>query len=253
MNAIKILTLGITGGHLAFAPKSPVARYFRQLTRMCAALSLSSDITFLVLGGAFKRKEAISARLGDVLSMLYLSSSVVRYFHQQKTPNDDLPYVEWILQFTLYETQTALMDFFDNFPSKWLGSIMRRIIFPWGLSYKKPRDKLTEAIAKHMLKPSALRDRLTKLCYLGDKPTDPCRRMEIAFANALAAEPIMKKINTGIQQDVIKRNPDLLQLIQTALQHKLIDADEAALLKNNWHTTMDAIQVDDFAPEFFTH
>ena len=47
---------------------------------MSSALALVSDISMAVLGGELKRKERLSARLGDVLSYLYLSSTVLKYY-----------------------------------------------------------------------------------------------------------------------------------------------------------------------------
>jgi acyl-CoA dehydrogenase len=43
-------------------------RYYQQLTRFSAAFAFISDISMLVLGGSVKRREKLSARLGDILS-----------------------------------------------------------------------------------------------------------------------------------------------------------------------------------------
>ena len=49
----------------------------------------------LTLGGELKRSELISARLGDVLSYLYLASMVLKHYQDQGSPAEDLPLVEW--------------------------------------------------------------------------------------------------------------------------------------------------------------
>jgi acyl-CoA dehydrogenase len=49
-------------------------RFYRQLGRYSAAFALTSDIALLTLGGELKRKEMLSARLGDILSELYFLS-----------------------------------------------------------------------------------------------------------------------------------------------------------------------------------
>ena len=42
-------------------------RYYQQLTRFSAALAFLADVSMGTLGGALKRKEKLSARLGDIL------------------------------------------------------------------------------------------------------------------------------------------------------------------------------------------
>ena len=61
-------------------------RYYSQLTRFSAAFAFLADISLLVLGGALKRKERLSARLGDILSMLYLCSAVLKRFKDDGAP-----------------------------------------------------------------------------------------------------------------------------------------------------------------------
>ena len=43
-------------------------RYYRQLTRLSSAFAFTADVAMFVLGGALKRRERLSARLGDILS-----------------------------------------------------------------------------------------------------------------------------------------------------------------------------------------
>jgi acyl-CoA dehydrogenase len=45
----------------------------------------------VTLGGALKRKERLSARLGDALSQLYLASAVLKHFQDQGSPAADQP------------------------------------------------------------------------------------------------------------------------------------------------------------------
>src|SRR3970040_474182 len=82
-NAIRTLAYGLTRGAIAPAPgeASPDTRhYYRQVSRLSAAFAFLADISMLAMGGALKRKEKISGRLGGVLSMVYLvSGTLTRY------------------------------------------------------------------------------------------------------------------------------------------------------------------------------
>ena len=53
-------------------------RYYQQLTRFSAALAFLADVSMGTLGGALKRKEKLSARLGDILSLMYLCSATLQ-------------------------------------------------------------------------------------------------------------------------------------------------------------------------------
>ncbi|MGH7001397.1 MAG: acyl-CoA dehydrogenase, partial [Stellaceae bacterium] len=59
-----------------FAPGP--GKHYRQLSRYAATLAFLADMALLILGGALKRKEMLSARLGDMLSELYLLSAVLK-------------------------------------------------------------------------------------------------------------------------------------------------------------------------------
>src|SRR5690606_10045216 len=77
VNGFRAWWHGWTGGTLAKAPAhAALAPHWRQLSRLSAAFALTADMALLTLGGALKRKEMLSARLGDILSELYLLGAV---------------------------------------------------------------------------------------------------------------------------------------------------------------------------------
>src|SRR5690606_31139562 len=80
-NAASTLLLGLSMGHLDQAPGTAVTRpHYRALNRLAAAFALLADCSMLMLGGELKRRERLSARLGDVLSYLYLGSAALKRF-----------------------------------------------------------------------------------------------------------------------------------------------------------------------------
>ena len=66
--------------------RSPTRRYYQQLNWMSAAFALCADAAMMTLGGSLKRRERLSARLGDVLSELYLASAVLKRFEDEGRP-----------------------------------------------------------------------------------------------------------------------------------------------------------------------
>src|SRR5206468_751611 len=99
-NAARSLVLGVSRAAFAPAPRGAapeVRTYYRRLTRYSAALALTADVSMLALGGSLKRREKLSARLGDVLSLLYLASATLKRYEDDGRPQEDLPTLRWCL------------------------------------------------------------------------------------------------------------------------------------------------------------
>ena len=108
----------------------PTARFFQHVNRYSAAFALLADVAMLVVGGGLKRKEMLSARLGDVFSCIYLASMVLKHFDNQGRQSGDLPLVEWACRTLLYQAQEQLHGFLRNFPNRWVAALLRVCIFP---------------------------------------------------------------------------------------------------------------------------
>ncbi len=246
-NFIRTLSLGLTSGRIVPKPvNGPTARYYQQLTRMSSALALVSDVSMAVLGGELKRKERLSARLGDVLSYLYLSSAVLKYYEDSGCKESDLPYVEWNLTNNLYYMQQAFNEFFDNFKPVWLGKVLKRVVFPYGSWHKPASDKLDHKVVKPMFNHNELRDRLTKGVFIGNE-NDPAGRIENAFAKVLATMPIAAKIKAATKEGKLSADRDIEETIKTALAAGLLSQREANEYLESERLRLDAMQVDEYS------
>tara|TARA_R110000868_G_scaffold84822_6_gene238966 strand:- start:38872 stop:41277 length:2406 start_codon:yes stop_codon:yes gene_type:complete len=245
-NIVRLATYSLTNGHFTVVPHSPLAYYYRQLSRMSTALAVVSDFAMLTLGGALKRKESLSARLGDVLSALYLASTVLKYHADHNSSKDDLPMVKWALETCLANIQIAFDDFFRNFPSRGMAKLLKFLTFPYGRSYQGPSDKLTEQVAQFMMQPSQARDRLTHLCYIGsvDKPVG---RLENAFNLLIKVEPLERKLKKAVKDNIITFTKNKEQLIAEAVTAHVLTPTEGELVKSFEAIELDAMQVDNFA------
>jgi acyl-CoA dehydrogenase len=244
-NAARSLFLGLTGALFMPAPVGGrTARYYRQLSRMSAAFTFTADVGLLMLGGEMKRKEKLSARYGDILSYLYLASAVLKQYEDQGRPETDLPLVEWGCRDSLYAMQQALEGLLRNFPSRPMGWLMRFLVLPLGRPYAPPDDRLGHRVASLLLHPSDARDRLTRNAFTSQDPRDPVGRMEHALKQTLAAEPVEEKLQTGLKQRLTPAN--YLSLVDQAAKSNILDAREAALLRDTHSVVRDAIDVDEF-------
>ena len=245
-NFSKTLLMGLTGGRLnKVFLGSELDNYLKQLTRMSTALAFVADVTLLILGGKVKRKENLSARLGDVLSYLYLASAVIKYYYDQDKPDSDKYFMAWTLQYCLYHCGLAFDNFFNNFPLRLFGIVLKKIVFPWGQSYKLPSDKLEHSIAEMMMQPNALRKRLTQLVYVGDGKS-PIGRIEQAFEAILKVDAIQTKLNDAVKKGQIAHDAEFEKQVEEALKNAIINSEEAKNLMEALQLRTDALQVDEF-------
>lgn len=243
------LFMGLTGARFNASPMSgPTARYYQQLTRMSRALALTADMAMLVMGGDLKRREMLSARLGDVLSHLYMASAVLKRYEDDGRQSGDLPFVEYALEHHLYEIGQAFKGFFANFPSRIVAWTLRLAIFPLGIHFNKPSDANLQAVAKSMMEPGVTRDRHTFLCYWKNDAKDMTGHMELAFVAMREHADVYKRIRKAVKLGDIAEDLSGDELVKAARKADVITADEAKSLKKTEQLRMAAIGVDQFAP-----
>lgn len=242
-NLLKAFLFAFGFGH--FFIKTPIKKlsyYYRQVSRLSAALGLITDFTLIILGKNLKRKERISARLGDVLSYLYIASSVIRYIQEYPLSKEDDAYAQWGLAYCLYHSQYAFERFFNNFPKPFLAKLLKFIVFPLGRSYQLPTDMQDRQLVSVMTKTGKFRDRITENCYLGKKIEDPTGRMEIAFNAFEKIQPILEKL----KEYGLKQNLDVEQQLKSALANKILTSAEIEQFLQAKKFQQDAMQVDAF-------
>ncbi|MBL1377050.1 acyl-CoA dehydrogenase [Zobellella iuensis] len=240
---------GLTGGRFNGAPVSgETAGYYKQLARMSKALALCADMSMLIMGGDLKRKEMISARLGDVLSHLYLASATLKFYEDNGRCADELPFVHYALGRNLYLIGEALDGFFQNFPSRPVAVALKTLIFPLGNRYGKPLDKHAQAICKLLMTPGGVRDRLTQLCYVPKDSEPGLGEVEAAFLAMVSVQGIEKKLLEAQQAGRLARKLPFEQMLAQARAQEIISDTEAQRLLKAEELRRRAIAVDSFAP-----
>ena len=247
-NTFRSIWFSLTGGRLSSAPfKDETAKYYRSMQGYSANLALLTDVSMGVLGGSLKRRERLSARLGDILSYLYLGSAVMKRFDEQGRNHDDLPFVHWAMQDCLSKLETALDDFLSNFPSKAVSLPLRALVLPFGKRYSAPSDKLEHKIADVLQKPNATRDRLGYGQYLNQVDGNLLGDLEKTLLNVVKVEPIFDKICKVLGEKLPMTNLD--SLAERALKEGIIEKDEAELMLETEAGRLRTINVDDFDPQ----
>lgn len=249
----RALTLGLTGARLAGSPVAgPAARYYRDLTRMSAALAFTSDVTMGMLGGDLKRKERLSARLGDVLSNLYFASATLKYFKDEGERAEDVAHMQWVVEDCLAKINTAFDDFYRNFPNRFVAAVLRGVAFPLGRSYAGPSDELGSVLAEAMMEVGEFRDRMSSDMYISKAPEDAVGRMEVAMDMLAKVEPLYAKFDKAVSKGKVEGLDTETQL-ENCVEAGILSRDEAKQVAEYDKLRFEAILTDAFDNEYLTH
>lgn len=244
-NGSRTLWYGLSGGFTAPSYNSKFKRYYRYISHMSTAYSYVNDVSTTVLGAGIKRKERLSARLGDIMSYLYMASAVLKYYKDAGEPSSDDIFVDWSIQHCLYEAQQAMLDLFRNFPNRIFGTKMKIFVFPYGKKFRRPSDKLESQICKALVSNCETRQAMKANCFVPDNDKDPAGRVENAFLESLESSHIKKKIITAIKsKDLPKTN--WTNCIDEAVEKEIIDKKEAKIVTEMLKKINNIIQTDEF-------
>ncbi|RLK46813.1 hypothetical protein DFR31_2520 [Alkalispirillum mobile] len=247
---VRAFVLGLSGARLGGSPTGgPTARYYRELSRMSAALAFVADVAMGVLGGDLKRKERLSARLGDVLSHLYLASAVLKFHEDAGSPEAELPFVRWALDDSLNTIYEAFDGFLRNFPSRLLAGFMRRVIFPLGRPYHAAADRDGQRVAEALMEPAGVRERLTAIGYWAEEDrNDPMGRMEVALRTLVAVEPLYNRFQKWVAKGEVQ-GFSFAERLTHAREQGLVTEAEAEQLQAWEDLRYDCVITDAFPPE----
>lgn len=248
-NGARAFIHGLTRSAFAPTPSSgnyQLRRWYREVNRLSAAFALVADTAMLTMQASLKRREMISGRLGDLLSMLYLASMVLKHHEDEQCPDEDLPLVEWSCRYLLHQYQESMHEILENLPNRPAAILLRLLVFPTGRHFEKPSDRLDTVVAALITRASAARKRLIAGIYITPADNNPLGRLNALLKDADEMEPLERKLRDAVKAG---RIPSLLglELINAGEKAGAIDAAEANRLRDYDARIMDVIHVDEFA------
>ena len=253
-NAASSLLLSLGFGRFSQVPGNDISRpYFRALNRLAASFALLADTSMMILGGELKRRERLSARLGDVLSYLYLASSALKRYHDLGYPQHSQPMLRWAMEESLSKAEQALEELLANFPNKLLGCALRVLVLPLGRRHKGPSDELDAEIAAIIGRNSGdpALEELLEGCYRPQAENDPVGALQHAMNLLHDAQPLQKKLHKAVKADQLQSLPGQ-SLIDAAQAAGVLSTEEAQSLQQAETARRVVIDVDDFAKEELT-
>ncbi|MDX1588095.1 MAG: acyl-CoA dehydrogenase [Oleiphilaceae bacterium] len=254
-NVMRSALLGLTGGLLQPVPgEGRIQRHYRQLSRFSAVFAVMTDVSLLTLGGGLKARQRFTGRMADCLVHLYYASATIKQWHEEDYPEYSRDIVEWALQRSLYDLQVAMDQAIRNYPVKALRVPLRAMAFPLGRRLTPPDDELGGRVAKSIVEPGPMRERIIRGVYINEDPEDSVGRIMNALRLARETRPARDRINQAIR----KADPDELQdiemllghqreeLLDWAIERELISQDERTSVSEAMAAMYDVIRVDAF-------
>jgi acyl-CoA dehydrogenase len=225
-----------------------MTRWYRQLARYSQSFALVGDWTVAFLGGDLKRKQRLSGRMADILSDLYLLSAALKRYEDDGRIEEDKPVVNAVARDLIYSIEQSFAAVFANFPNFFLRNLMRVLVFPLGRHARPASDRETYRLVRAVLRPGALRDRLTTGVYVSMDPKDVTGVLEDALLKVTKAEDVEAKFVRAIKKGQLERRLDR-DAITDAVDFGVLTEAEASILRLADQATDRAIRVDDFDPD----
>lgn len=234
----------VTRGRTHPVPVGPGRVHYRQINRLSAAFALASQWTLLCFRGHLKRHEAVSGRLADAFSHLYLAACALKRFEEDGARELDLPLLNWSCGYCLARTEAAIDGLIVNLPDRAVPRLLRLLVFPFGRRSRQPDDASTIELAHAVTAPGALRDGLTDGIYWPTRCTEALAVLERAFQAGIAAAEPERKLRQAVRDRVLADDDPLL-----AVRNGILTEQEAKRIEQARLARLEALQVDDFAPD----
>ena len=256
-NVARAAAFSVTGGLLISAPPKVAPQlkpYYRKAVRLSTLLALASDVSMATVGGALKRKGALTGRLGDILAQLFILSSVLKRFEDDGRPKEDLPLVHWAARDALHRADLAWRGVLTNHPNRVAAGLLRLVGAPFGLGIEAPDDACAAKVAALIQTHGPARDRLCDGAWRTNMEVDPIAATLAAFDLYPQVEKIEARLRPAIRSGAISRMPQNLTLAadwaeEVVAKGLMTEAEAEQVSQFAAHAHL-AIQVDDFPPDF---
>ncbi|XBQ15128.1 MAG: acyl-CoA dehydrogenase [Oceanicaulis sp.] len=182
----------LTGGRFASAPDGAGDQdwYYKQLSRCSAQLAISTELALATMGGALKKKESLSARLGDMMAEIYLLSGALKRFEHEGCPKEDRVVLDYVFEDGLYRFQERLQAVRRHFPNPVWRGVLSFLTGPLGLHRQPPHDSLMHAVAETIQEPGDTRERIGRNVYTGE---GTMALIEEALPRVIKRDRLLKK------------------------------------------------------------
>ena len=220
-------------------------RGYQRINQLSAALACCADVALGVLGGNLKRRELLSARLGDVHSELFIACSILKFHDSQPPSEAATEHASYALQRALHAAQEALLAFLANFPVRSLALLLRVVCLPLGRFASAPDDGQVRALGELIMQPNPVRTALAEYVYVSDDPQDAVGRLESTYRLLLEVDEAWQAFSRARSKGELAA-ATLDEALQEAVEKGIIRAEDAGPLAEYDARRYDCLLTDHF-------
>lgn len=152
------------------APFLSKSAYEHQISLASARFALLTEVVLLFYGGGLKKRERVSGNMADVLSEMYLTSTVLNFYNKDEKDNALL--TSWIAKRSLYNIEHCMTDVLANLPNQWAAYFVKSLLFPFGLRARLPTMAEDKELARMLQSDNKTRDMITEGIFVTEAVED---------------------------------------------------------------------------------
>ena len=245
---VRGLTRGLTVPVPDVAPETKT--YYRRLGWAAARYGLLTDLAMFAIGGKLKARGKLTGRYADALAWQLLGFSALRRFEAEGRRAEDLPLVQYALEYSLTQIQLAFEGIYANFDGA-LGSVLRVFALPLARINPVgtlPDDALSHHAALTIQSHNAQFERLTEYVFKPAEGSPGAGRLLRAFRLLTEVQPILAQVHAAQKAKSLPRG-SAEDLAGEAARKGVITLEEANQVAAAQAARLEAIEVDVFKPE----
>ncbi|WP_166257050.1 acyl-CoA dehydrogenase [Marinobacter salicampi] len=256
-NAARAFTQALGIGRTDVPFDSSSSRYAQGVARFSAAFGLCADAAMTTLGSELKMRELISARLGDILSNLYLASMVLKNWHETQPVQGEKELMEYSLGLLLFRAEQALDDFLHNLPNRAVAIVLRAVTMPLGRRWDKPHDNRTRALARAMSTDTPVRNKLLSPIWHSESESEfpnPVAQYNTLLKDYERAEVLYRKATKAYAKGELPMevlHPEAR--FEAARKAEIFTQEEYEFMEAYEAKVLEMLSVDDFPFDAFAH
>lgn len=247
-NLTRVKLYNLTRAKFSRTPKDATdfsRPWYQRINHMSAMLAITSDVALGILGGDLKRKEMLSARLGDVHSQLFIASSLLKYHSAHARTEAEDAHADYALSQAFYVAQEALLDFYKNFPIGFIGTGLRLTTFLFGRVFPKPNDDQVRALGDLIMTDNPVRKELSQYVHLGKDPTEAIGRIETAYQMLVELGDVWSKFSRAQGKGRLA-GETLKERLEDAVRQEIIASDDVERIEAYNERRYDCVLTDHF-------
>lgn len=226
--------------------------YYRRLSWAAARFGTLVDLAVVLVGARLKKEGRLNTRYADAFAWMMLGFFALRRFEAEGRKSEDLPLVQYALEYCLNQVQKSFEGIYANFKVPVIGHLMRTVglfllrINPLSLG---PCDRVSHLAAGTIQSLNEQFRRLSASAFIPAEDQPGLGRLLKAFRHSTEVADVLERIHRAQKAKLLPREAFPAELAAQAYFQNLINDAEANRVQEMQAACLAACEVDVFPPD----